>query len=550
MKRISRTRNVAWVAIVVAALWLLLLLPWLLADRFAIFVVLFSLAELAAAGLVYLGLFLLASAVTKRLLRGESRAFYEEHPARLNAFVHLCVGLFAVGGTVVNYFWLPGKFQPLSLATDLVVAALAVCLGWSLATRRPARALFMIPVAAAIAVLAAAGRPAVEGASSPPGAPATSAIAALPYVAWVPAVEDIDKAGVTYHDRDKTSPGFNLYCPQGTASAQLVDMDGGVVHEWAADVSGGDIWSHIEMCRNGDLLVAVSRSGRLMRLDWDSNIMWIDDRRFYHHDIEVADNGDIYVLARKADVLRVYGLPVPVLDDYVVVLSPEREIKREISLYAVLRDRFPAAKTILSRYTYLMQLPYLRTLYRHRFSLSSSPVDFFHANTVELIDRDVDEVFRKGNILFCSRTLSLIGVIDPVAQELLWTWGPGELDWPHQPTLLDNGHVLVFDNGYHRKYSRILEIDPRAGTVEWEYEAQPREKFFSQFRGASQRLPNGNTLVTNGENGIAFEVTRDGEMVWEFYNPLIRPESGRRSSIYRLIRLADVETYPRLQDLR
>jgi hypothetical protein len=37
--------------------------------------------------------------------------------------------------------------------------------------------------------------------------------------------------------------------------------------------------------------------------------------------------------------------------------------------------------------------------------------------------------------------------------------------------------------------------------------------------GAVQRLPNGNTLVTESEGGRVIEVTRDGEIVWEFHTP-------------------------------
>ena len=37
--------------------------------------------------------------------------------------------------------------------------------------------------------------------------------------------------------------------------------------------------------------------------------------------------------------------------------------------------------------------------------------------------------------------------------------------------------------------------------------------------GAAERLPNGNTLVTDSFAGRAFEVARDGAVVWRFDNP-------------------------------
>jgi hypothetical protein len=37
--------------------------------------------------------------------------------------------------------------------------------------------------------------------------------------------------------------------------------------------------------------------------------------------------------------------------------------------------------------------------------------------------------------------------------------------------------------------------------------------------GYAQRLPNGNTLITESSFGRFFEVTKEGEIVWEYVNP-------------------------------
>jgi hypothetical protein len=78
-----------------------------------------------------------------------------------------------------------------------------------------------------------------------------------------------------------------------------------------------------------------------------------------------------------------------------------------------------------------------------------------------------------------------------------------------------------------RDYSRVLEIDPVAMKIVWQY--TPNEagflypmdssRFYSPFISGMQRLPNGNTLITEGSNGRVFEVTPDYEIVWEFISP-------------------------------
>ena len=75
----------------------------------------------------------------------------------------------------------------------------------------------------------------------------------------------------------------------------------------------------------------------------------------------------------------------------------------------------------------------------------------------------------------------------------------------------------------------VLPFDPKAGFQREPGEAfGPAEptwsfsdpgNFYSGFISGAHRLPNGNTLVCEGASGRIFEVTRDGEMVWEFLNP-------------------------------
>ncbi len=83
----------------------------------------------------------------------------------------------------------------------------------------------------------------------------------------------------------------------------------------------------------------------------------------------------------------------------------------------------------------------------------------------------------------------------------------------------------------------MLEVDPVTDEIRWEYNGDPPEAFFSALRGGCQRLPNGNTLITESDRGRVFEITPEGEVVWEFYNPVTRSGGSERSAIYRLTRL-------------
>ena len=165
--------------------------------------------------------------------------------------------------------------------------------------------------------------------------------------------------------------------------------------------------------------------------------------------------------------------------------------------------------------------------------------EYYHLNTIELLPENElghrDPRFRAGNWLVSLRNANVVVILDRVTREVVWSWGPGEIELQHMPTLLENGNLLIFDNGTERGFSRVLELDPVAKEIAWRYQADPPEAFFSKWRGANQRLSNGNTLITESERGRVFEVTRDGEIVWEFWNPEV--VDGKRKRIYRFTRV-------------
>ena len=85
----------------------------------------------------------------------------------------------------------------------------------------------------------------------------------------------------------------------------------------------------------------------------------------------------------------------------------------------------------------------------------SRPKDFLHTNTINIIDNEVSDgthkLFEKGNILICIRNQNLVVIVDIEKEEIVWSWGANELEHPHDPVILNNGNILIFDNGYKRK---------------------------------------------------------------------------------------------------
>lgn len=138
--------------------------------------------------------------------------------------------------------------------------------------------------------------------------------------------------------------------------------------------------------------------------------------------------------------------------------------------------------------------------------------------------------------------------------------GSHDIRWI-KPGLPGEGNFLVFNNGQYlferTSQSYIFEVNPRLdanGTdtgeyidppdagyyvlvpeerrsthkqsknistqVVWIHNSMSNQNFFSHIGSGAQRLPNGNTLITSGTEGHLFEVTSQGELVWEYINPI------------------------------
>ncbi|MCY4108801.1 MAG: aryl sulfotransferase, partial [Chloroflexi bacterium] len=142
------------------------------------------------------------------------------------------------------------------------------------------------------------------------------------------------------------------------------------------------------------------------------------------------------------------------------------------------------------------------------------------------------------------RSIDIIAIVDSDTREIIWAWGLGVLDGQHQPQMLPNGNILLFDNGTLRGYSRVLEFDPREPDVFlWEY-SDP-EGFFSPFRAGQQRLPNGNTLICEADCGRIFEVTMEGDVVWDYYSPFF---GDQFVNVYRATRYSPELVEPLLDE--
>jgi hypothetical protein len=364
----------------------------------------------------------------------------------------------------------------------------------------------------------------------------------VPYTSVTSEKVSADTAGVVLVDRDRAWPGYNFYCSRVTPEAFLMDMDGRVVHTWRYDGhEDHNLWDHAIMLENGDIIV-LDKFRYILQLDWESNLVW-DKKLEVHHDVARADDGTLFVIEYNAERHR----DLRIRFTRIVHLSSAGEEISRWSTYEHLDD----LKAVLDQGSFLDTTLDLKEIHgggdstqavgarlQGRRAGRGMTYDYFHLNTITILPETPlglsDARFAGGNLLICLRNVNQIATLNWETGVVLWGWGEGALEWPHHPTMLANGNILVFDNGIVRKHSRVLEIVPSSGDIVWEYEADPPKDFFTPRKGSAQRLPNGNTLICESDRGRAFEVTSGGELVWEWYNPATKDE--HRVQVYRMQR--------------
>jgi len=342
---------------------------------------------------------------------------------------------------------------------------------------------------------------------------------------------------VTLYDKERACNGFNFYVSGHAPAAFLMDMNGVIVHKWACSFGiawpdeketikrelsrTGWRWAHL--LKDGNVLAIFDYIG-MVKLDKYSNPVWIyPEKRFdgndltmrgCHHEAAVADDGRIYVLTYKLHGdLGFSKLPflsdeVRFTEDFITVLTPKGRVIKEISLVDCLLNS--PCSSILQR-------------------LNEKELDILHANTVNLIDNKLaskcPSIFKEGYVLTSFLTLNTIAAVDLENETIPWA-ATGVWAKQHDPTLLDNGNILLFDNSGpskvgDEKKSQIIEYNAATKEIVWSYAGTPTHSFYSESCGTAQRLPNGNTLIAESNAGRAFEITPEGEIVWNFQNPNI-----------------------------
>ncbi len=340
-------------------------------------------------------------------------------------------------------------------------------------------------------------------------------------------------------DASRASPGLTLFSPiEGDGMVYLIDLTGKIVHTWKMPhppglygylTEKGTLFYNGKIPNDTYLGKAPFKGGAALEADWNGKVLWEVRHPNHHHDGRLLKNGNVLLLCATElsnDAARKVqgGRPGTeekgkIWADYLVEMTKDGRTVWEWRSW----EHLDPAKDVIT-------------------AVQDKRSEWTHGNAVmELPD---------GNLLVSFRDISTIIKIERRTGQILWKMGAPPLSGQHAPTPLPNGNILIFDNGPHRldesfPFSRVIEVNSRTSEIVWKYEEGIPSNFFSPRISNAQRLPNGNTLVNDGWFGRFFEVTSDGEVVWEYVNPYFGPASepakAQNNNVFRVYRYTDEE---------
>lgn len=401
--------------------------------------------------------------------------------------------------------------------------------------------------------------------------------------------------GTTIYDADEAYSGYTIF--PSAKGALLIDMRGNEVQLWEGlegmpnkILPGGYVMGNTET-RNPKY--GYQDKLDLVQVDWEGNVVWkfqnnqqIQDPDYkgyiarQHHDYQREGSSTGYyapdatpkalagntLILTHTDVENSAISDKPLLDDRIIEVDWEGNIIWEWKA----SDHFEEygfdsiARNVLSK---------------NPSMTNSGRGDWLHINCISTLGPNKwydtgDRRFHPDNIIWDARNANLLVIISKETGEVVWRIGPDFSETPELQNLgwiigqhhlhmipkglPGEGNLLVFDNGgwagyglpgvdspdgqnsFRREHSRVIEFNPVTLEVVWEYTGKKAgfsdaNRFYSPYISSAQRLPNGNTLITEGADGRLFEVTPTGKTVWEYINPYFEKTNLRSGGIFNMV---------------
>jgi len=247
----------------------------------------------------------------------------------------------------------------------------------------------------------------------------------------------------------------------------------------------------------------------LIKIDVNSNLLWIKEDDRYHHSLEFDFDQNIWSCVTLYPYLideKYSGSDFGnYFDEGIRKVNQNGEIIFQKSVAEI-----------------LVQNKLENFLVSNGINYETKPI---HLNDVQPVMEDT-QYWKRGDVFISIRNLSMVLLYRPSTNKILWK-GFGDFFYQHDVDIIDDKHISIFNNNYKR-FKSSKGVDGFNEIILYNFEA---EKYTTKLRnslafeevktytgGCHKVLKNGDLFVQENDYGRLIYFNSQGNKVWSFIN--------------------------------
>ena len=246
----------------------------------------------------------------------------------------------------------------------------------------------------------------------------------------------------------------------------------------------------------------------LIKIDKNSELVWLNQEDAFHHSIEQDHNGDFWVPTRafpyKVDKNYVGSNYGNYLDDQITKVSADGEILFQKSVSNILIENN------------LKALLFTKKHFIH---------DPMHLNDIQPILTD-GQYWKRGDVFLSLRHLSMIILYRPSTNKILWK-SEGNISSQHDVNILDDHRISIFNNNAY-SYFNGNSVDENNQVIIYNFSNESYSKYLNKSlkqhevrtitEGRSMILGNNDLFVEESNYGRLLYFNEDASLQWQYVN--------------------------------
>ena len=269
---------------------------------------------------------------------------------------------------------------------------------------------------------------------------------------------------------------------------------------------------HPLITEEGDLIFQ-SHRGPLVKINFDGEIIWVNDEDIYHHSINTDLDQNIYVPIHKVPLTKKVCEYVGVsecgkkffLDDAINILNKDGKIIFSKSISEIFIENEMSGRI---------------------FSQENFRRDPIHLNDIQPVLTST-QYFEKGDLFLSLRNSSMVVLYRPITNKIVKII-EGSFSYQHDVDILDEKTISIYNNNSFSNYKNLEKLKNNNEIVTYNFETDSfSKKFEDTFKknkintptqGLADFLEDGSVMVEDSDNGRIFYINSEGDIIWEFNN--------------------------------